>query len=106
MNIIFNRKSPGFALDVGFISQYNEQTTLSGSILDLGFLIYRWNAFKYNAHGDYEFHGFLDQTLTDSYLMGQIDAFSDAVNDTMVEKSYPYFLPPRSYFWRNSSAKQ
>jgi len=56
---MMNRGNQGFALDLGVIYRYNEQITLSASLLDLGFL--KWKTDLNNLHGA----GIFEYTGTD-----------------------------------------
>ena len=51
---IFTRSNPGFALDFGFIYRYSDDLTLSGSILDVGFVRYASNLSNYSLTGKYQ----------------------------------------------------
>lgn len=97
-DIILNRKNYGFAVDLGFIYHTGEDLTVSGSILDLGFVRYRSYLSNYTAYGQHSFNGFLgDPDLRESYWRNYFQDFNGQVNDTLTHEAYTYFLPPRIY---------
>jgi hypothetical protein len=94
----FNRKNPGLAFDFGFIYQYSNKLTLSGSLLDLGLIWYRSNLTNYALKGDYLYTGpGADSMVSDRYLQDVWDALNANVNVKLGYHSYVYFLDPRLY---------
>lgn len=53
LQLIFNRKNWGIAFDAGFIQQFNDRISISGSIVDLGFI--RWRSYLNNISTSEEF---------------------------------------------------
>lgn len=98
-SLLLNRKNPGFALDFGAIYQYNEQITLSGSLLDIGFIRYRYNAVVGNGTADYQYNGIdYGPGVTSYYIINQIrtDLRNSYVFSTK-NRPYSKFLAPKLY---------
>ena len=96
--LIFNRRNWGLAVDAGFIYEYNDRVTLSGSILDLGFIRWRSNQNNYLQNGQLFYTGIpADSLLNGNYLQGLLDAFNNAFQFNLTHNSYTLFLPPRVY---------
>lgn len=90
-NLIFNRKNWGVAFDAGFIHQLDEKTSISGSIVDLGFI--RWRSWLNNIRSSEElmYQGILVDT-------GRvIQSIQDSI--TVEVRHDPYFtmLPLKFY---------
>ncbi|MGD2033984.1 MAG: DUF5723 family protein [Bacteroidales bacterium] len=91
MELIFNRKNWGLAFDAGFIHRYNENITLSGSIIDLGFIRWRSNLNNISFDEYYTYRGI----LTDSGNV--VESIIDSVYFTFTNRPYTTFLPPKMY---------
>jgi hypothetical protein len=92
---IFNRNR-GLAVDAGIVYDLDDETQVSASFTDLGFIWWKKNVNNFEASGKYAFNGIdLDQYQTNP---GQID-FLEALQDTLfqvfraagTEKSYLTF---------------
>ncbi len=92
MQLIFNRKNWGLAFDVGFIHKLNEKITISGSILDLGFIRWRSNLNNVSANEYFTYHGI----LADSGNV--LESIVDSVNFKFSNDPYTTFLPGKMYF--------
>ncbi|MFO7656743.1 MAG: DUF5723 family protein, partial [Bacteroidales bacterium] len=98
-DLIFNRKNYGFAFDAGFIHKYDEKITIHGSILDLGFIVYRSNLTNYSIEGSYLYTGPLgDDNISESYIQNLIDDVNEATEVNISRNPYFYFMSPRMYF--------
>jgi hypothetical protein len=91
MNLIFNRKNWGFAFDAGFIKQMNEKITLSGSILDVGFI--RWRSYLNNLSSNEEFT--YQGVLADTGNV--IGSLLDSITFEITNQSYTTMLPIKTY---------
>jgi hypothetical protein len=82
----------GLGFDVGFTYHHQKQWTISGSILDVGFINNTQNNLNYSANGDYRFEGiepvFNSSTPID-YWQELKDDFIDEMN--YEETTEPYF---------------
>ena len=96
--LIFNRQNMGFAIDAGFIYQYDERTTLQGSLLDLGLIPYRSNLTNYSIKGEFPYEGPLGDTIiTENYAWDLWDRVNDSMEVSLTRKSYINLLSPRLY---------
>ncbi|UCH15042.1 MAG: hypothetical protein JSV22_03530, partial [Bacteroidales bacterium] len=77
-DIIFNRRNYGLAFDAGFIYEYDEKITISGSILDVGAIYYRTDLTNYDVEGEFFYDGPLWDTVpAESYLEDIVNTFTD-----------------------------
>lgn len=104
--ILFNRKNLGLAFDLGFIHQRSATETLSGSILDLGFIKYTTNPYQYTIDGNYQYTGSTGNTpITGYFFERMVDSIFNNLNTALTARSYFSFLSPRvyiSYAWQYS----
>ncbi len=91
MQLIFNRKNWGLAFDAGFIYDYNENITLSGSILDIGFIRWRSNLNNISFDENYTYRGILVDTGN------VVESIIDSVNFNFTNDPYTTFLPTKMY---------
>ena len=110
-DFIFN-KNTGVALDFGLIYKYSDEITLSGSIIDLGFIHWASNTNSYMGEGNFEFTGFdpakwfnikmlrddydfdsLQTEITNTY----IDSLQNAYNLSYNTSPYNSFLHTKIY---------
>jgi hypothetical protein len=95
-DLVFNRRNLGLAVDAGFIYKYDENITLSGSILDIGAIYYRSNLTNYDVEGDFFYDGPLGDTIpTESYLEDVVNTFTDG--SIIDNRPYIYFLQPKIF---------
>ena len=93
-DLIMNRRNWGFAVDAGFISEYDDKITISGSVLDLGFIYYRSNLTNYNVEGDFFYDGPLGDTIdTENYLEDILNTFT--VGSNITTNPYIYIIQPK-----------
>lgn len=110
-DFVFN-KNTGAAADFGFIYRYSKEITLSGSILDLGFIRWASNTNSLQGNGEFKFTGFdIGSWFNFSMLKGHfnydslrnviknkyIDSLQNAYN--LSHNNSPYFslLHPKIY---------
>jgi hypothetical protein len=95
--LIFNRKNPGFAVDVGIIYPYSDKLELSAALLDLGFIRWRSNLNTFIGSGEFTYEGPLNDSLntTDGYFNNVLSAFSDSMNLVAEQQKYTTMLSPR-----------
>ncbi len=92
---VFNRRNPGIAFDAGFIYRYTDNITLSGSILDLGFIYYGSNLTNYSLRGEYFYNGPLGDTIfSESYLRDLFNSMNAVMDEKLSYNSYLHFLSP------------
>jgi len=94
---ILNRKNPGIAIDAGFIYEYTDQVTFSGSLLDLGFIRYASNLTNYSLQGDYLYNGPLgDSTLVNrGYFRDLFNNLNASMEEELTFEPYFHFLDPK-----------
>jgi hypothetical protein len=89
--IMLNRKNWGLAFDAGFIYHYNGRATISGSILDIGFIRWRSSMSNLSAQNQYVYRG----ALVDG---GNIDqSILDSLDYTITNEPYFTLLPTKIY---------
>jgi hypothetical protein len=94
-NLLFNRKNWGIAFDAGFIQRIDERTTVSGSILDVGFIRWRSNLNTISAEEDIIYRGVLADT-------GRvIESVLDSIPFAVSHDPYFTFLPLKTYLGIN-----
>ncbi len=54
---MMNKKNIGLGFDFGLIYQWNEKTTLSASILDIGFINWKTDVNKFVSEGSFQYRG-------------------------------------------------
>ncbi|MBN1598612.1 MAG: hypothetical protein JW894_09985 [Bacteroidales bacterium] len=95
-DILFNRKNWGIAFDLGFIRPYNSKITLSGSVLDIGFI--RWRSNLNNIiieEQDFEYNGILADSIGTEYFT---EVILDSIQFDVTQKPFFTFLPTKFYF--------
>lgn len=99
LQYMMNRGNRGIALDLGAVYRYNEDITLSASVLDLGFV--RWKTDLNNIHGEgvYQFTGIDLNTdfIPSEFLEEMIDSLINALDVTTTTDRYSYFLPTQLF---------
>lgn len=97
--LILNRKNPGFALDGGFLYDYNEKLTFSGSFIDLGFIRWRSDVHNISESYDYTYEGINFDTVNVFNLIDYTRGLLDTViNNFRLENTndpYTTLLPLR-----------
>lgn len=96
--ILMNRGNKGISTDIGITYQYDANTTIYASILDLGFIRYKTNVFNYHANGDFNYDGNgQEESLSSSYVSAVYSNISNSINYSSNTSPYTYFLPIRLY---------
>ncbi|MBU8893008.1 MAG: hypothetical protein KOO66_09535 [Bacteroidales bacterium] len=99
VSFLMNGKNKGFALDLGWIHKYNEDITLSASILDLGFI--RWqtdvNNIKLTGSFDYSGVGFGTGFNNAGYILDIRDSLFNSYEQTVTQDKYYSWLPTQIY---------
>jgi hypothetical protein len=93
-----NRRNPGFAFDLGFIYNYNDRLVLSGSLLDVGMILFRSNLSNYSLAGNYDYQGpFGYGAINDTQLWDMFDELNQNMNEGLTTDPYVHYLDPRLY---------
>lgn len=97
-DILLNAKNLGVAFDLGFIKKRSETETISGSILDLGFIRYASTPYNYNIEGEYNYDGQASDSMALGYFLRRtVDSVFNNMNTELTQKNYISFLTPRIY---------
>lgn len=96
IELLFNRKNPGFAVDAGIIYPWTKKIELSASIIDLGFIRWRSNLNQFSGSGDFTFQGITPGILNSpGYFDDLQDQLLQGLNFEVNPEKYTTFLPPR-----------
>lgn len=91
----------GFAIDVGFNYQYNDQIEIHGSILDLGFIRWKNEINNLTANGTFTFEGFdLFEVLEDddqTYIDRLVDTIQNSYQLLNNQAPFGSYLHPKIY---------
>jgi len=96
--LLFNRKNPGFAADLGAVYQYSDNVSFYGSLIDLGFI--RWASTPNNVeiNQDFQFEGLTESVFqSDNYIEGMIDSVTNSWDLQTSQDNYFTFLPLKLY---------
>lgn len=96
---LMNRKNLGLGFDFGFIYKLNEETTLSGSILNIGFVNWRSNVNTFNIDGTMRFTG--TDSSTDFHNSLYVEELRDSLYNQFIpnpiSESFSTSLVPETY---------
>lgn len=96
--ILFNRQNLGFAADLGFIKEIDDNITISGSALDLGFISWKSTPYNFTQNGRYTYHGPLGDNINEQgYIEDLTRVIQEDFGIRSTPKSYIAFLSPRFY---------
>jgi hypothetical protein len=68
LNKLFFSGNYGPGIDLGFVYDMNNRTTLSASVLDLGFIYYTKDIHSFNVKGDYDYEGVHLEFVQNTYI--------------------------------------
>lgn len=96
---MLNRGNPGLGVDLGLIYRYNEKTTLSASLLDVGILRWRTDLNNITGTGDYAYDGadLTSQLVSADFLEEAIDSILSSLDVVASEEPYSYVLPAQLF---------
>ena len=100
-NYLFN-KNWGFAIDLGFVKKINQSITISGSLLDVGFIRWASNINGLQSRGDFFYEGInLEELIQNPYGMDYLSELRDTITRvfrlTPREDPYTVYLPLQSF---------
>ncbi len=102
LQILFNRKNWGFAVDLGIVIPYSDRLTIAASILDLGFIGWRSNQNNIIGSGNFFYDGPLGDTIiSPDYVEDLINSFSDSMQLDVTHENYTTLLPVKTYLGIN-----
>ena len=85
-----NGKNMGLGLDFGATYNLNDKISFSGSVIDLGFIRWNSNNYKFTSKGDYEFKG-ADMTMVINE-QDTISTYVERVTDSLINIFKPEML--------------
>ncbi len=93
---MMNTKNKGFAADLGFIYHIDDKTTFSGSFLDLGYINWKSDAYRYSTNGTLDITG---QTVSEGLanIDEVIDSLENSFNPETTQERYASPLSPSVY---------
>ena len=99
LSFLMNGKNKGFALDLGWIHQYNENITLSASLLDLGFIRWQTDVNNINISGSFNYTGtgMGSNFSSINYMTELSDSVLDAFDHNVTQDKYYSWLPTQIY---------
>lgn len=95
---LLNSNNKGFAIDLGWIHQYNEKITLSASLLDLGFIKWKSDVNNIQISGSFDYTGIAaGSEFSNTNLISLGDSIIDAFDQILTQDSYYSWLPTQLY---------
>lgn len=103
MSYAFGRKNSGFGIDLGATYKINNKISVSGSVIDLGYIKWKDQVNNYTLNGSYSYSGidikkvFTDSTSFDEALTNSADSVLGTFTATTSKNSYKTWLPAQTY---------
>ncbi len=95
-NYLFNTKNKGLGFDLGIIYKLNQITTISASLLDIGYIKWNSDVNQFHSSGQIDITGeTYDEGLNDYYALK--DTLFNTFNPYITEESYFSPLVPTIY---------
>jgi hypothetical protein len=94
LQLAFNRKNPGFSIDLGVIYDYSERMELSASMIDLGFIFWGSNVNVFQSSSTFHFQGISTSSGTTS-VNSIVQDLIDMLEMDISQQSYMVFLAPK-----------
>jgi len=99
VQMLLNRGNPGFSIDLGVIYRLDERTTLSASLLDLGFVRWRTDINNVNGSGSFTFDGVDPGTdvISFDYLSELADSVINSMDISVLQEPYSSYIPTQLF---------
>jgi hypothetical protein len=99
VKFLLNPQNKGFAFDFGYIYKYDDKTTLSGSLLDLGLIRWKSDAAILTENGQFVWQGTgLNSNFNSANYASQLyDSITNAFNLSSKPGFYFSYLAPKIY---------
>ncbi len=99
MGYLMNRSNLGLGFDFGLIYDYNENTTLSASLLDIGFINWKTNTYQFKSNGSFQYYGTSDASGYDNpdYIENIGDSLEHIFKPKPLSEGYSSPLIPQLY---------
>ena len=97
--LILNNKNKGIAFDFGTIYKYDDRITLSGSILDLGFIRWKYYPVEVSNRNTLNYSGVTNSTSARSFesIQQVLDSLQSIFTFHSTGSPYTTFLSPQLY---------
>jgi hypothetical protein len=97
--LIMNSRNKGLAFDFGTIFKYNERITLSGSLLDLGFIRWVYSPVEVSNRNSFTYRGVTNFLAIRSFqsIQQMLDSAQTVFTFQTTVASYTTFLSPKMY---------
>jgi hypothetical protein len=99
VSLLLNRKNKGLAFDFGTIYDLSDKVTISGSLLDLGFIYWTYSPSKLTSSAKFQYNGldYNSQTGTFTNLNSVTDSLQNSYKISSQSSSYFTALSPKLY---------
>lgn len=99
VDYLLNRGNVGIGLDFGLIYRYNDDITLSASLLDLSLLRWKTDLNNISGEGSFDYAGTdLTQDISSGDLINEIiDSLESSVDLSTSLDPYTYVMPPQLF---------
>ena len=93
--MLLNRGNPGVGIDLGMIYRLDDRTTLSASLLDVGFIRWRTDLNSVRTEGTFDYRGVDPGTdvVSFDYLEQMIDSLLNSFSEEVYHQPYTSYLP-------------
>jgi hypothetical protein len=93
--LLLNRRNPGMGIDLGMIYRLDGRTTLSASLLDMGFIRWRTDLNSVRTAGTFDFRGVDAGTdvVSFDYLEQMIDSLLNSFSEEVYHQPYTSYPP-------------
>ncbi len=107
--LIINFSNPGFGIDIGAVYNINKQFSVSASIVDLGYILWKEQSSNLNVKGSYEFEGLNISSMLVVNDSSSMDDVLDELLDTLLvtfdpadsHDAYKTYTPAKVYIGAN-----
>jgi len=96
MNYALNRENIGVGIDLGFVYKIDELTTISGSLLDIGFINWKTNPYNLVSNGNIALDGIGDD-FNDQDNNEALDSIAEFFKPEVLQNGYKSKLTPILY---------
>lgn len=96
VNYALNRKNLGFGIDLGFVYKFDDVTTISGSLLDIGFINWKTNPYNLVSNGNTKIGG-IGNDLNGQDSDEILDSIAEVFTPEILQNGYTSTLTPILY---------
>lgn len=108
VNFLLNRGNPGVSIDIGVLYSVDNRTTLSASLLDVGFLRWRTETNNLEGTGSFAFEGVDpgDDVVSFAFLNEMIDSLVNSYNVSLSQHPYSSYNPIQLFLGGSYQVKE